>query len=45
MKLFGPKNGIAGPCQGIIRNVGRWYETEVSLPEVVSLNIPITTPR
>jgi hypothetical protein len=43
MKLFGPKNGIKGPNQEIIRNAGCSYETEVWLPEVVSLNIPITT--
>jgi hypothetical protein len=43
MKLFGPKNGVAGPNQEIIRNAGWWYKTEVSLPQVISLHVPITT--
>ena len=45
MKLFGPKNGIQGPNQEIIRNAGGSYETEVRLPEVIASNIPITTIR
>jgi hypothetical protein len=43
MKLFGLKDGIAGPNQEIIRNAGWLYQTEVSLPEVVLLHIPGTT--
>ena len=43
MKLFGPENGIEGTNHEIIRNAGWGYETVVSLPEVVSLHIPIAT--